>query len=100
MIRLALFFGAVELLLVAGVAKSEVIGVGVAVADITPPHGYRMAGYFSERFNTGTLDPLLAKAIVFRQGHQQAALVFCDLIDVPRDVATSARDAASARSGI
>lgn len=76
------------------------IEVGVATADITPPRGYRMAGYYSERRNTGTHDPLQAKAIVFRQGKEQAALVFCDLVAVPQDVATSARDAAGRKSGI
>ena len=36
-------------------------------------------------------DPLHAKAIVFRQGDESAALVFCDLIGVPRDVSQAAR---------
>ena len=76
------------------------LSAGVATVDITPPRGYRMAGYFAERVNTGTRDPLLAKAIVFRQGEVQAALVFCDLVSVPRAVATRARDEASRRTGI
>lgn len=76
------------------------LAVGVAVADITPPAGYRMAGYFSERLNTGTYDPLQAKAIVFRQGDQQAALVFCDLIGIPRKVSAEARARAGRQTGI
>ncbi len=40
---------------------------GVAVVDITAPKGYRMSGYFHERLNTGTHDPLLAKALVLRR---------------------------------
>ena len=36
---------------------------GVAVVDMTPIPGCRMSGYFHERLNTGTLDPLLAKAV-------------------------------------
>src|SRR6185295_3018270 len=32
--------------------------VGTADVDITPPMGYRMAGYFYARLNTGTKDPL------------------------------------------
>ena len=32
--------------------------------------------------SSGVLDPLLAKAIVFRQGREQAALVFCGLIGI------------------
>ncbi|NIA13805.1 MAG: hypothetical protein GWP08_06965 [Nitrospiraceae bacterium] len=73
---------------------------GVAVRDITPPTGYRMSGYFSERFNTGTHDPLQAKAIVFQQGDEKAALVFCDIIGIVREVSDRARAIASKRTGI
>jgi hypothetical protein len=59
-----------------------------------------MAGYFAERVNTGTLDPLTARAIVFRQGSVQAALVFCDVVSIPREVASRAREEASGRTGI
>jgi neutral ceramidase len=76
------------------------LGVGVATVDITPPTGYRMAGYFVERVNAGTKDPLMAKAIAFRQGDQKAALVFCDLVSVPADVASRARARAAERTGI
>src|SRR5271167_2348691 len=71
-----------------------------ALVDITPPLGYRMAGYFAERLNTATHDPLFAKALVFRQGDRTAALVFCDLVGVPRAVASRARERASAATGI
>jgi neutral ceramidase len=100
MTRQVLAFALLVLAPSAAPARSDELRVGVAVVDITPPRGYRMAGYFSERFNTGTHDPLLAKAIVFRQGQEQAALVFCDLIDVPREVATKARERVSRRTGI
>src|SRR5437879_6246392 len=36
--------------------------IGAAEIDITPPAGFRMAGYFNERLSTGTHDPLKAKA--------------------------------------
>lgn len=67
------------------------LSAGVAVADITPPIGYRMSGYFSERPSTGTHDPLQAKAIVWRQGDEQAALVVCDLCAVYASVTEPAR---------
>jgi hypothetical protein len=73
---------------------------GVAVVDITPPKGYRMSGYFNERLNTGVKDPLHAKAIVFRQGETQAALVVCDLIGITADVTNRARKSASEKTGI
>jgi len=73
---------------------------GVAVVDITPPKNYRMSGYFSERLNTGTHDPLQAKAVVFRQGDQQAAFVFCDLIGLSLNVSARARGEAAQKTGI
>src|SRR5262245_40706506 len=73
---------------------------GIAVVDITPPIPYRMSGYFEERVSTGTLDPLHAKAIVFRQGDESAALVFCDLVGIPQFVSDKARDEASHATGI
>ncbi len=73
---------------------------GVAVVDITPPAGYRMSGYFYERLNTGTHDPLQAKALVLRQGEEQAALVFCDLIGIAREVSGRARVLAAKKTGI
>jgi hypothetical protein len=73
---------------------------GVAVVDITPPKGYRMSGYFNERLNTGVKDALHAKAIVLRQGNEQAAIVFCDLIGIPAEVSNKARKLAGEKSGI
>src|SRR5271170_4699675 len=64
---------------------------GLAEIDITPPIGYRMAGYFDERLSTGTHDPLKAKAIVLRQGRRQVALVFCDLLGLSLNVTRAAR---------
>ena len=48
-------------------AGADELLAGTAVVEITPPHGYRMSGYFMERLNTGVRDPLKAKALVFRQ---------------------------------
>jgi len=73
---------------------------GVAVADITPPVGYRMCGYFSERLSTGTLNPLHAKAVVLRHGEVSAAMVFCDIIGLSLDVSSRARRQAEAKTGI
>ena len=73
---------------------------GIARVDITPPIPFRMSGYFYERLSTGTKDPLFARAIVFEQGEETAAFVFCDLIGVPLDVADPARKQASAATGI
>ncbi len=79
---------------------AQPLQVGAAEVDITPPLGYRMAGYFSERLSTGIHDPLHAKAIVLRHGTEQLALVCCDLIGVPRSVSAQARARMSQRTGI
>ena len=73
---------------------------GVARLDVTPPVGYRMSGYFHERLATGTHDPLFVRAVVLRQGDVRAAWVFCDVIGVPLEVATRARQLAAQRTGI
>lgn len=69
---------------------------GVAVTDITPDVGdvhYRGA-------STGVLDPLQAKAIIFRQGRQQAALVFCDVIGISMDQSDAVRKLAAEKTNI
>jgi neutral ceramidase len=73
---------------------------GVAVVDVTPPVPFRMSGYFNERLSTGTKDPLHAKAIVLKQGEERAALVFCDMVGVPRAISAEARKRASEASNI
>ena len=80
--------------------QAVAIEVGLARADITPPVGYRMAGYFNERFNNGTIDPLYAKVIVFRQDNQLAAIAMCDLVEMPREVSSKIREEASRVTGI
>jgi len=79
---------------------SDEMGAGVAVIDITPPIPFRLAGYFNERLSTATKDPLHAKAIVFQQGNESAALVFCDLVGISRSVSLAAREKASKATGI
>jgi len=46
------------------------------------------------------MNPLRAKAIVLRQQDQSAALVFCDLIGLSREVTSRARKQASEKTGI
>jgi len=81
-------------------AEAAELTAGIAVIDITPPVGYRMSGYFRERLSTGTANPLHAKALVLRQGPQNAALVFCDIIGLTPDVSSRARWLAAEKTGI
>jgi hypothetical protein len=94
-------FGVVFALFSSGHVRAvDELRAGVGVAEITPPIPFRMSGYFYERLSTGTKDPLQAKAIVFRQGDEAAALVFCDLIGIALDVSTQARRLAAEATGI
>lgn len=74
--------------------------VGIAEVDITPPVGFPMAGYYHERLAEGAIDPLKAKAIVFRNGAAAAALVVCDLIGIATDLKLAIRQRASEKTGI
>lgn len=97
--RIILLF-VVTLFPIALLSAAEPLRVGFAESDITPPNGFPMAGYYHERLAEGTIDPLKAKAIVFRSEHEQAALVVCDLIGVSIDLSTHVRTEASERTGI
>lgn len=81
-------------------ARADALEAGVAACDITPPVGYRMSGYFRERLSTGTLNPLMAKALVLKQGGVRAAIVSCDIIGLSLDVTGRARAEASRKTGI
>jgi hypothetical protein len=59
-----------------------------------------MSGYFYERVSTGVKDPLQAKAVVLKQGDVAAALVFCDLVGVPRTVSDRLRRSVHEATGI
>jgi hypothetical protein len=71
--------------------------VGVATRDITPPVGYRMAGYFYERRATAVHDVLYAKAIAFKQGPTKFVLIVCDLCQTAPEVVEQARSVISQR---
>lgn len=81
-------------------ASAEGIKVGVAEADITPPVGFPMAGYYHERLAEGAIDPLKARAIVFEDGNTKSALVVCDLIGIATDLSREVRKRASDKTGI
>src|SRR3954466_1517909 len=81
-------------------SASDELKAGVAFVDITAPIPFRMHGYFYERLSTGIKDPLYARAIVFKQGKESAALVFCDLVGIPAAQTTPARKKASEATGI
>lgn len=98
--RIAKFFFALVLISISVSARGESWHAGVAETDITPPIGYRVAGYFYERISTGVHDPLKAKVVVLENGTNKAALVFCDLVEMTLPVSVPARKEASVKTGI
>jgi hypothetical protein len=84
----------------AGAAADGGLRVGAAEADITPPNGFPVAGYYEERLATGTRDPLKARALVFRGEREQVAVVACDLIGIAADLTAEVRRRAAAKTGI
>src|SRR3954465_7456655 len=96
--------GRIAVLCICGIAilscPAEPLKLGVATTDITPPVGWRMSGYFYERFSTNTHDDLQAKTIFFQKGDEKAALVVCDLIGISRDLSTRVRSEASRKAKI
>ena len=98
--RLLISLVAVVLAARAGYAATAELAAGVATVDITPPQGWRLCGYFNERISTATHDPLLAKAVVLKQGDTRTAMVFCDVIGITGDVSSKARKLANEKTGI
>jgi hypothetical protein len=96
--------GIVLVLLLAGCAsapaESPELLVGIAEADLTPTLPYGLAGYYHARKSTEARDPLHAKAIVFRQGAEQAALVLCDLCTITPELTAEVRKRAAAATGL
>jgi hypothetical protein len=69
-------------------AQVSEIYAGATQVDITP----KEAGYPHYRGpSEGVHDPLYAKALVFREGDQQIALVVCDLLWIERELSSKVR---------
>jgi hypothetical protein len=86
--------------LMAQQAVAAQLRVGTAAVVITPPQGSAMAGYFDERHSDGVDNDLYALSIVIEVDGTKAALVACDLVEVPRPVALRARELIAKSAGI
>ena len=68
------------------VIADEALMAGVASVDITPPPGERLWGYSNRKHAaSGTLDPLMAKAVVLKVGDDSVAIVALDLGRTPEE---------------
>lgn len=88
------------MLLAASFARAESVRAGYADADITPPLGGTMPGYFTERISTGVLDPLRAKVLVLSDRRTTIAIVALDLIGLQAPEIAELRRAIRDRTGI
>jgi neutral ceramidase len=88
------------LILLAAPACMAQLRFGTGAVKITPPAGAPMAGYYFSRAAEGVHDDLWAKAVVFERDGNKAAMVACDLIDVPRAVVEQARAEVAKATGI
>src|SRR5688572_17315283 len=98
--HLLIFLSAILFVPSARAADPQPLLVGQSSIDITPPIGYRMAGYFYDRRSTAVHDPLLAKTLVFKQADTAFALTVCDLCHMSPAVVAQARALASKQTGI
>jgi neutral ceramidase len=81
-------------------AQAGPLTVGASTADITPPRGCPMAGYYSVRGAEGTHDPLHAKALVLEKDGVKVALVALDLISTTRGLVEETRALVEKQTGI
>ena len=74
---------------------------GAAAADITPPVGIAMGGYWGRRSGaTHICDRLMVKALVCGQGAARVALVAVDLVGLDADVVRGIRERIERATGI
>ena len=97
---LRVWTGISSICFLAGNATAETLRVGVATADITPPLGIPMAGYYHARGADGVLDPLFTKAMVIESGGARAAFVTLDLISITREITEQSRAQIEKATGI
>lgn len=81
-------------------APAAELTAGAAAADITPPPGCPMAGYYSARGAEGTHDPLMAKVLVLEKDGTRVALVALDLITTTRGLVEESRSLIEKQTGI
>jgi neutral ceramidase len=77
------------------------VRAGAAVIDITPGVGIAMGGYGARTgVSTGIHDPLHVRTLVLDDGETALVLAVCDLVGVPAELATQARELIAADLGI
>lgn len=76
------------------------IQAGFARADVTPPLGTELAGYFEKRYAKGVLDPVELGALAFGNGEDAALLIACDFTGMNYKCGKELRARISRRTGV
>ncbi len=78
----------------------DMIRVGTADLDVTPPLGVRMAGGFQPVYAEDVHDPLRAKAVVIAGGESRVAFVALDVVALSLEDVRQIRDRVAATTEI
>ncbi|MBQ7649379.1 MAG: hypothetical protein IJS15_00385 [Victivallales bacterium] len=76
------------------------INAAFAECDITPEIGDEIPGGFSPRISTGIIDPLMARAVAFRNPNQGFIVIGADAVSLRFETVEAARMKISAACGI
>ena len=73
---------------------------GFAKVDVTPPLGSKMAGYFTDRFADGILDPIQLVALAVNDGENTALIITADFLGIWDKWATEIRNLICEETGV
>ncbi len=76
------------------------IKAGFARADVTPPLGTELAGYFEKRYAKGVLDPVELNALAFGNESDAAIIIACDFTGMNYQCGKELRTRISRRTGV
>ncbi len=78
----------------------DVFKVGYAKANVNPPMGIFVSGYFIDRYADGVLDDLEAVALACELGKTRVLLIAVDNCHLPNDIIAEAREKISKKTGV
>ncbi|MCZ7644585.1 MAG: hypothetical protein M5U26_04755 [Planctomycetota bacterium] len=73
---------------------------GFGRAEITPPLGARLRGYYHERLATGVRDPLFVRALAWEAAGRRLLLLTFDLCHLSEPLCRALREAVAAAAGL
>ncbi|MBP3293671.1 MAG: hypothetical protein J6N32_07955 [Clostridia bacterium] len=76
------------------------LAIGFGRADITPPNGLFISGYYSERRGQGCLDDLKASVLAFSDGEKTAVVFTLDVIGIDEEFGDRLRGIVAERTGL